>query len=338
MSNSRTVVLAASREVSTTAQRELAKSGIDLVIAEEAVSPESLGEVDGLLVTKPSDLKEWHGDLRLRQTTGLLLVFGSDIPYGWADQQADIMRSNEGAKWEMVRMVWLLDQDRAWLGGDVDGKWVRVLCKQLASCQILSLVSTMREVDEAVRQLPRYLAWKEQFFFELGETCDQEGISLHGVARALGMDRRIGQEWMYPKRHDHQFVGSWLEREATEIMKKTNVQRIALWGPLSIWKQIPTGWLEEKEVCLYINEDEPIPNEIPDAWTFSTECEKTLHNADMLVILHKDGVIGELPLPELSRTMRQPIVLDAAACFPVQEAQAYLLRYRAIGEKTNVWE
>lgn len=335
MSNRRTVVLAASREISPTAQRELAKGGIDLVIAEEAISLASIGKVDGLLVTQPSDLKGWHGELQLRQTTGLLLAFGSDIPYGWADRQAATMGDT---KWELVRMVLLVDQERAWLGGDVDGQWIRVLCKQLATCQILTMVSTMRVVDEAVRQLQRYLAWKEQFFFELGEICDQEGISLHSVARALGMDRRIGQEWMYPKRFDHRFIGSWLEREATEIMQKANVQRVALWGPLSIWKQIPTGWLEEKEVCLYIHEDEPIPNEIPEAWTFSTEWEKALHNADLLVILHKDCVIGELPLPELSRIMRQPVVLDAAACFPVQEAQAFLLRYRAIGEKTNVWE
>jgi hypothetical protein len=338
MSNRRKVLLAASRELSPTLAGELAKGGIELVIPEAGISRPSKIEVDGLLVSTPSDLAAWQEDSRLRQTPGLLLVYGWDIPYGWADQQMNAMGTEEDQKWEIVRMTILVDQDRAWIGGDPDRKWVSVLCRQLASCKILSYVCSMREVDEAVRQLPRYLAWKERFFIELGEVCDTEGISLQGVARALGMDRRIGQQWLYPKRSDHRAIGRWLEREVREIMKKTNIHRIALWGPFLIWKQIPTGWLEEKEVSVYLDADEPIPKEIPSAWSFSGEWDKVLENADLLVILHNDGVIGELPLPGLARTMKQSIVLDTAACFPPQEAQAYLKSYRAIGEKTNVWE
>lgn len=291
----------------------------------------------GLLVTTPLDVAILKSEaVNLRETPGLLLVYGTDIPYGYADTLVDTYASQ--GRWEVVRMAVVCGGERALIGGNPNGVWVRRLCRTLAHHHLPSMVCRMREVDEVIRQLPRYLAWKERFYFGLGETCDAEHISLQRVARAMGMDTRIGQEWLYPERQDPMLVCRWLERECRHVLEKANVERVTIWGPLRMWSQMPVDWLNGKQVCLYTREDESIPNEGFLNWTICHQWEKSLENTDLLVIGGVDPYLSELPLHQLVRLMRQAVVVDATACFPMQEAQAYLKSYRAIGEKTNVWE
>ncbi|MGG1657868.1 hypothetical protein [Brevibacillus sp. NRS-1366] len=333
LSSYRVTLLVSPYKVEPQVQEDLAACGIVLEPMEKA---SLLSDLDGLLITKALDDAAFleSGILHLSKTPGLLLVYGEDIPYGYADTLVDAY-ARQGS-WEVVRMTLVCSGERALLGGKPNGVWVRDLCRRLAHHHLQSMVCQMREVDEVIRQLPRYLAWKERFFFELGEVCDSEHISLQRVARAMGMDTRIGQQWMYPERRDYGQVCWWLERECRHVLEKTNVERITIWGPLILWKQMPTGWLTTKEVYLYTWEDEPIPNEDFPDWTICNQWEKSLENADLLVIGGVDIVLSELPLYQLARLMRQAVVVDAAACFPIQEAQAYLKSYRAVGEKTNV--
>jgi hypothetical protein len=45
-----------------------------------------------------------------------------------------------------------------------------------------------------------------------------------------------------------------------------------------------------------------------------------------------------MDLMELAKRMRQPVVIDACSCYPLQEAEGYWIMYRTYGQKTNVWE
>lgn len=317
-------------------RRDLEACGIQLILYGKQA--EWTGQkVDGVLLTKETEQRTWEKTLPILNTTpGLLLLYGPSIPYGWAQRLVDNNHGDEA--WEVVRMVLVGDGERALVGGRAEGPCVRTLCRLLAKSQRVSLVCKMKEVDEAVRQLPFYLAWKERFFVELGEVCDQEEISLQTVARAMGMDRRVGQDWLYPERLDQRRVMQWIEREGILVAEKVNVHRIALWGPAALWKEMDKSWLQGKEVCLVAQGDEPIPNDIYPEWTTSRTWEKALKDADLLVIGKADGIIRGLPLHELVLCMKQANVLDACACFPLQEARSLLHSYRAIGEKTNVWE
>ncbi|WP_312116008.1 hypothetical protein [Brevibacillus reuszeri] len=316
-------------------QEELAACGIVLKPwGTGDVSPE---EAAGLLIAHPDHAAVLgHGPVRVSETPGLLLIYGEHIPNGFVDSLQRTY-ANQGSG-EVVRMAFFCGRERVLLGGNPNGKWIRQLCRQLAHHGHMSMVCQMREVDEVIDQLPRYLAWKEQFFMELGEVCDQQGISLQRVSRALGMDNRIGQQWLYPDRQDHTRVCQWIEREYRYVLQKANVHKVALWGRIFLWSQMSAEWLADKEVFLYMWGDGLFPNEKLPNWTVCTNWEKTLENSDLLIIGGVHDQLRELPLHQLVRLMRQAIVVDATASFPIQEAQAYLKSYRTFGEKTNVWE
>ncbi|MED1801946.1 hypothetical protein [Brevibacillus porteri] len=323
-----------SEEVVNRFGNELGACGIELSVYQTDSSDEV---ADGFLLTKETDGKLLQE--RMQQLgTGpwLTLVYGSDVPYDWANTlHAQYEQTGEH---EVIRMA-LFTHERALLGGEPNGRWMRFLCKQLARYSLVSMVCGMREVDEVLRQLPRYLAWKEQFYIKLGASCDEKGISLLQVSRALGMDKRIGQGWLYPSRQDSSFIVRWLEKECRLVLQKVNIQRIVLWGEDWLWEHMSSDWLAEKDVAVYTGEDKPIPNKWMMGWTLYDSWQDAVKDADLLVIGNAAGTtIAELPLPELVNAMRQSYVIDAAACFPVQEAQSYFQAYRAIGENTNVWE
>ncbi|WP_236708018.1 hypothetical protein [Brevibacillus choshinensis] len=333
----RLTLLALSNEMTPEARRNLEECGIHPIPFVEKGKGVANLEVDGLLLTRDTDVKGWEeAVLILPKSPGLLLVYGEDIPYGWTESEIVCTASLGG--WEVVRMAFFSEKVKVLIGGEPDGYWVRTLCRLLAHDERVSLVCKIREVDEVIRQLPRYLDWKERFYLELGEVCDREGVSLQTVARALGMDRRVGQEWLFPDRTDHAQLCRWIEREGRLATENANVQRIALWGPTALWNEMDTSWLKGKEVCLLSSEDEPIPNEIYKECSPCDQWQKALQNTDLLVIGRADAIISEMPLNELVHYMKQANVVDACACFPVQEACNLLKSYRAIGEKTNVWE
>ncbi|GAB1533486.1 MULTISPECIES: hypothetical protein [Brevibacillus] len=313
---------------------ELGACGIELVVCStDAIQEGAIG----FLLTKESDGKLLQERMQqLGTEPWLALVHGSDVPYDWANTLHT--QYEHTGKYEVIRMA-LLTRERALLGGEPDGRWMRFLCRQLARYSLVTMVCGMREVDEALRQLPRYLAWKEQFYIELGASCDEKGISLLQVSRALGMDKRIGHGWLYPSRQDCSLIVRWLEKECRLVLQKANIQRIVLWGEDSLWEQMSSDWLAEKDVAIYTGEDKPIPNKRMMRWTLHDSWQDAVKDADLLVIGNAAGTtIAELPLSELVSRMKHSYVIDAAACFPVQEAQSYFQAYRAIGENTNVWE
>lgn len=325
-----------SKEIVNQYSNELGAYGIKLY---KAATEEKL---DGFLLTTKSDCKLLAERLPLpvgeseSESPTLILVYGADVPYDMANMLRTQLEDKKQI--EVVRMA-LLTYERVLLGGDPNSRWVRFFCRLLAEHSFVSMVCGMREVDEALRQLPRYLAWKERFYIELGEECDQNNVSVQQVTRALGMNPRIGQGWIYPLRQNFSRISTWIENECRAVLQNTNIHRIVLWGDYALWQQMDAGWLAGKDVIVYVGEDKPFPNEETTRWNMCTTWQEAVKDADLLVIGSSEGTpIQELPLHELVRGMRMSYVIDAAACFPVQEAQSYSQGYRAIGEKTNVWE
>ncbi|MEJ8546129.1 hypothetical protein [Brevibacillus borstelensis] len=321
--------------LSESLKAELYKQGLEICSDSEM---DAAVQVEGLLVAGPTNDQV---EAAIRQSEAgdvprLLLVYGDKIRAGLADALSD---AHPG--WEVIRMFSFANEDKVLLGGEPNGKWLRKLSVQLARRNFTSLVCRRCEVDEAVRQLGLYLTWKERFFMRMGEECDKGGsrMRLQVIARALGMDKRIGQGWLYPERKSHTPLYRWLDREFRHVLNKTNVHRITLWGSISFWRQMPAAGMFGKEVRLVSPEaDHTMVESLPASWSVHEDWRSALAKSDLLMIGTADPVIREMPLPELVGRMAQPIVIDACSCFPIEEAESCQIIYRAIGENTNVWE
>ncbi|USG65878.1 hypothetical protein NDK47_00535 [Brevibacillus ruminantium] len=313
---------------------ELAELGFQVLTARE--NSGEAWDAAGLVLTDYSDGELLTGNLsgEAGGEPRLLLVYGNRIPNGTADALAATY-----PEWEVVRLFCFADKERALLGGEEGGIWLRRLSRQLARHGFVSFVTRRCEVDEAVRQLPLYLAWKERFFLRMSEQCDKSGSRSQVVARALGMDKRIGQSWLYTDRKRHGPVYRWITRQLRHIREKAEIQRITLWGRASFWEGFPRGELQGMETRLF-SPGEAVTDDFSSrrAWAVYDNWRTALAHSDLLVIGTADPVIQEIRLPELIQGMNQPLILDACSCFPVTEAESCQILYRTIGENTNVWE
>lgn len=321
--------------LSESRKAELRKLGLEICSGEE--SGASI-QADGILVGGQPDnyVEDRIQIVEAGDGPRLLLVYGDKIRAGLADEWS---AAHPG--WEVIRMFRFSDGDKVLLGGEPSGKWMRKLSRQLARRNIISLLCRRGEVDEAVRQLGLYLTWKERFFMRLGEVCDEEGsqLRIQVLARALGMDKRIGQGWLYPERKHQTRLCRWLDQQLQYVLKRTNVHRITLWGSISFWLQFPASGLLGKEVRLFSpSADHAKAENVPAEWSVYEDWRSALSQSDLLMIGTADPVISEMPLPVLAREMAKPIVIDACSCFPIEEAESCRIIYRAIGENTNVWE
>ncbi|MFY0544683.1 UDP binding domain-containing protein [Brevibacillus sp. H7] len=293
-------------------------------------------DVPGAVVTAPEDVKRLVAlQPKPSAEPGLMLVYGQHVPYGLAEKMKAVWQAPQ---WEVVRLFLLAGGERALIGGDPDSTWIPRLRRQLAEREVISLICRMGEVDETVRQLPLYLAWKERFYLQLGRRCDDTGVRLEVVSCALGMDKRIGQGWLTAERGEESPIAEWLAEECSTLVEKANVCRIALWGSEHFWRQVTQDWTSGKEVRLYDPAGKGKPNKPHSRWQVFGSWEETLEGADLLVIGETDERLKEIALPEIVNRMHQPFVIDACACFPLQEAEAFSLSYRTLGQNTNVWE
>ncbi len=267
----------------------------------------------------------------------LVLVVGERVPYGFA---ARVQDTCQAGRVEVVRFLLLDGGERAVLGGDPQGWWLIRLRRRLADAGILSLVCRYVEADEAARFLPLYLEWKQRFYLEMGGRCDQSGARLEVVAQALGMDKRIGQGWLFPGAGgaaQEREIAGWLREQWTFVKQKTNVSRIAFWGAPSVLRAVLPQEKAGERICLYIPAQTEKPNDLPVIWRTCADPLETLDDADVLMIAGADRLVRELALTQLVFRMRQPVVIDACSCYPLQEAEAFAIRYRSFGQNTNVW-
>lgn len=294
--------------------------------------------VCGAILAAAEEAEQWMrtADAFNRDEVPLLLVYGDRVPYGLSKE----LRSRYATpQWEVVRLFLFRGRERALLGGDPDGYWVPRLRRLLAERGVISLVCRMCEVDETVRQLPLYLAWKEQFYLRMGERCDETGARLEVVARALGLDKRIGQGWLREERcSSENILARWLSEECARFVQRTNVGRIAMWGSGRFWKQVSLDWTSGRDVRWFSPGHMAEPNEPLSRWKACRTWRESVAGADLLVIGEANGQLREIALPEMIQEMECPRIIDACACFPLPEAEAFSVYYRTIGQNTNVWE
>ncbi|HZG16769.1 MAG TPA: hypothetical protein VE710_17410 [Candidatus Bathyarchaeia archaeon] len=262
----------------------------------------------------------------------LLLLYGEDIPFGYADR----LQEKLPAGVEVVRMAILYGQERALIGGNPTGKWVKRIRRQLAEHGLISLICRPIEVDETLRQIPAFLDWKSRFYVRLGELCDQSQARLEVVAQALGMDTRIGQGWLpeeddVPQQAAEAERDRWLLREFEEIWRKAKISRIAFWGSEPQLKTI------ENKLNVHVEVNQCDPLQLPKTNELAA-LTGTLEHADLLIIRRASPIVRGLDLQELVSRMSRPLVLDACSCYPLTEADALQIGYRTFGQNTNVWE
>ncbi|WP_139492617.1 hypothetical protein [Brevibacillus dissolubilis] len=332
--------------------RELARVGIQLVTAtgsgDEKSSPgekesvEQVKRVDGLLLTD-EDERSSEAIQAFCEEPGLspaspplLLLFGPHIPHGFADQ---LQKKYETHQAEVVRLLLYENGDRAVIGGDVCGYWVNRLRHLLAGQDVISLTCARIEADEIARAMPEYLAWKRQFYFQLGDRCDTSGARLDVVAKGLGMDRRIGHGWLTGTAScEDMLLLDWVRHQWQAVQQKTNIHRVTFWGMPTAWTPIFAYLTNQQKVCLYQPDPDTNTNDLPAEWVLPDKPQQALEGADLLVILQADKFIQEINLHHLISRMSHPIVIDACSCYPLEEAERSGLMYRTWGQNTNVWE
>ncbi|WP_126424653.1 hypothetical protein [Brevibacillus marinus] len=303
------------------------------------------GSVDGLWIdgpVEPSTLMEAVGRLtaagRFAEQPLLLLVLGHKVPYPFSLRLAT---RAAGLPVEVVRLFLVADGERAVLGGEHDGHWLHRLRHRLAAASVVSLVCGLAEAEEIAYGLTRFLACKQRFFHRLAERCDRLGVRFEQVAQGIGMDLRVGQGWLLPPRERtdtlQRQVECWLLRQLKEVGQKTNLSCMAIWGDPTRYPRLIEELRQIDQVRITSGLALQKPNNLPATWESCCTPLDTLDQADVLLILEADAAVRELDLGELVRRMRQPIVIDACACYPLVEAEAYRLMYRTFGQNTNVW-
>lgn len=310
----------------------------NILIASHILEAHVAAEPIGLYLDRPENVSVLQERLiasfsEEKGDPSLLLLYGEDIPFGYADRLQDKLPAGV----EIVRMAILYGRDRALIGGNPTGKWVKQIRRQLAEHGLISLICRPIEVDETLRHIPAFLDWKSRFYVRLGELCDQSQARLEVVAQALGMDTRIGQGWLPVEGNDvlQQAAEAerdrWLLRECEEIWKKAKINRVAFWGSEPQLKGI------ENMLTVHVEVNQCDPLQLPK----TNELEAltgTLEHADLLIIRRASPIVRGLDLLELVSRMSHPLVLDACSCYPLTEAEALQIGYRTFGQNTNVWE
>jgi hypothetical protein len=289
----------------------------------------------GVFMDRPISEDDWQKLLApfagTKGESAVLLLYGEKIPFGDADRLAHTLDSSHV---EVVRLFLLEGEKRAIIGGDTTGRWVHRLRRHLAQKGLITLVCRRIEVDEAVRHIPLYLAWKQRYVLQLGASCDVSGARLEVVAQALGMDKRIGQGWLFDHTMSPEWereIVDWLSQQCRWVDEKTKVDRLAFWGPEYLLTSIRPLFSARPQVRLY----DPVQAQKTNKPLLPAE---TLDGADLLIIAAADQGIRELGLKEVVSRMNRPLVIDACCCYPLPEAEGYAIKYRTLGQNTNVSE
>ncbi|MGC5326771.1 hypothetical protein [Brevibacillus sp. SYSU BS000544] len=317
------------------------RRGISLQTKQQLAENEAF--IHGLFIDKRMELAEVRKWIATTEALAKvepmsILLEGKEILYGLADQ---LQRKLTADQFEVLRLFIFPDGQRAVLGGNGVSKQVNLLTRRLIDEEIITLVCKRIEVDEVVAALPLYLDWKSRFFTYLGGKCDGSGARLEVVSLALGMDKRVGQGW-FPAESVDEIVEPedkirWLQREVSQLLENTNIDTIAVWTGSDSLCGVAPLFAPFSTVQLYPVSSFQKPNDIPSPWKFYTKPQSALELADLLVILDKDDKIKEISFEVFGQKMRQPRILDACSCYPLQEMETYGLAYRTFGQKTNVW-
>ena len=307
---------------------QLARCPIRL-IPSAAHSP--CNQVDGILLDRQWPLEHLRTLITVDnlKVPRLLLLYGDQVAAGYADHLAESWPMEQA---EVVRLC-LIAPDRAVLGGEMEGYWLTRLRHHLAVQGVISLLCRRIEADEIARHCRAYLLWKRQFYLRLAQQCEQTGARPDVVARALGMHKSIGQEWLHHEQlpvHEDPAIVGWLAEQCRELGQReaASIETILLCGPATLQDAIAPWFPGLRDFRSYVHQGQE---------NHLHALQESLEGADLLVIADAPLVIRELDFAWLAKTMRQPRVIDCCCCFPAIEMEHFGVACRTFGLSTNLW-
>ncbi|MBI1941516.1 MAG: UDP-glucose/GDP-mannose dehydrogenase family protein [Acidobacteria bacterium] len=139
-----------------------------------------------------------------------VLVIKSTVPVGTARRLTDELQQETNIEFDIVSNPEFLREgsaienfmrpDRVILGGRSEHALaiVRDIYRPLYLIET-PIVTTNNETAELAKYASNaFLALKVSFINEIASLCDRTGVDVHDVARALGLDKRIGPKFLHP--------------------------------------------------------------------------------------------------------------------------------------------
>ncbi len=141
-----------------------------------------------------------------------VVVTKSTVPVGTGDKVEVLIRDRSGGKFpfsvasnpEFLREGAAIEDfmrpNRVVIG--TDDEHARAILEDLYRPLYLietPIVSTTRRAAEVIKYAANaFLAVKISYINEMADLCEKIGVDVHSVARAMGLDRRIGSKFLHP--------------------------------------------------------------------------------------------------------------------------------------------
>lgn len=113
------------------------------------------------------------------------------------------------------------------------------------------IVQTTNETAEVIKYVANsFLAMKISFINEMARLCDAFGCDVHDVAKAIGLDRRIGPKFLHP---GPGFGGSCLPKDTQALLlqaKSAGLSMSVMEGVVRVNQQQPHRVVEKVTNCL----------------------------------------------------------------------------------------
>jgi len=141
-----------------------------------------------------------------------VIVTKSTVPIGTGERLRSLIRENQTKKTnfgivsnpEFLREGAAIDDfmrpDRVVIGSSDEEAIaiMRDLYRPLYLIETPVLITSLEAAELSKYAANAFLATKISFINEIANLCDQIGCDVHDVARAMGMDRRIGNKFLHP--------------------------------------------------------------------------------------------------------------------------------------------
>lgn len=139
----------------------------------------------------------------------LILVNKSTVPVGTGDWVSDIVRSNQPqpidfavvSNPEFLRegsaLLDFMNPDRVVLGS-LNQEAANRVAQLYLSLRAPIIVTDLRTAEMIKYASNAFLATKISFINEIANLCERVGADVHDVARAMGLDGRIGRKFLHP--------------------------------------------------------------------------------------------------------------------------------------------
>ncbi len=184
-------------------------------------------------------LEEILSNISKRLKPGQILVLKSTVPVGTAQKMRELMEKN-GCKGKDIHLVNnpeflregsavfdFFNPHRIVIGGESE-RAIEVVAHiyRMGMTRPVPMVRTNSETAEMIKYASNaFLATKIGFANELAKLCDSVGVNVIEVARAMGMDTRIGQEFLNP---GPGWGGSCLPKDLMELMGLADSKGVSL--------------------------------------------------------------------------------------------------------------